>query len=87
MLLAFREAGLTANPDMYVWGANSLECLGHKIGYGMVDVPELQIKALKNYIRPTNQKELLAFVGTAGYYRKFIPVFSQWVGLLFSCMG
>ena len=49
----------------------------------MVGVPEARVKALKDYIRPTNQKELRAFLGTAGYYRKFIPEFSQWAGPLF----
>ena len=70
-----------------MWGAKSLEYLGHKIGYGMVGVPEARVKALKDYIRPTNQKGLRAFLGTAGYYRKFIPEFSQWAGPLFNAQG
>ena len=86
VLLALREAGLTANPDKCVWGAKSLEYLGHKIGYGMVGVPEARVKALKDYIKPTNQKGLRAFLGTAGYYRKFIPEFSQWAGPLFNAL-
>ena len=69
VLLALREAGLTANPpDKCVWGAKSLQYPGHKIGYGMVGVPEARVKALKDYITPTNQKGLrafLAFLGTA----------------------
>ena len=44
VLLALREAGLTANPDKCVWGAKSLEYLGHKIGYGMVGVPEARVR-------------------------------------------
>ena len=83
-MLLLREAGLTANPDKCVLVAKSLEYLGHKIGYGMVGVPEARVKALKDYIRPTNQKGLQAFLGTAGYYRKFIPEFSQWAGPLFN---
>ena len=46
-------------------------------------MPEARVKTLKAYIRPTNQKELRAFLGMAGYYQKFIPDFSQWAGPLF----
>ena len=49
----------------------------------MVGVPEARVKALKDYFRPTNQKEVRAFLDTVGYYRKFIPEFSQWAGPLF----
>ena len=66
-----------------MWGAKSLEYLGHKHGYEMVGVPEARVKALKDCIRPTNQKRMQEFLGTAGYYRKFIPDFSQWAGPLF----
>ena len=52
----------------------------------MVGVPEARVKALKDFIRPTNQKGLRAFLGTAGYYRKFIPDFPQWAGPLFDAL-
>ena len=62
VLLALREAGLTANPDKCVWGEKSLEYLGHKIGYGMVGVPEARVKALKDYIKP-GQNSILHTMG------------------------
>ena len=47
VLEALSEAGLTAKPSKCVWGARSLEYLGHKIGDGLVSVPEARIKALR----------------------------------------
>ena len=63
VLAALKKAGLTAKPSKCVWGATSLECLGHKIGNGVVSVPEVRVKALRDYIRPTNQKGIRAFFG------------------------
>ena len=44
VLEALREAGLTAKPSKCVWGARSLEYLGHEIGDGLVSVPDARIK-------------------------------------------
>ena len=52
----------------------------------MVGVPEARVKALKDYIIPTNQKGLRAFLGMTVYYRKFIPEFSQWASPLFDAL-
>ena len=79
ILASLRQAGLTAKPSKWVWGATSLEYLGHKIGGGLVDVPEARVKALRNYIRPINQKGIRAFLGTVNYYRRFIPNCARWV--------
>ena len=41
------------------------------------------VKAVKNFPRPTEVKELKGFIGLAGYYRRFVPGFSQIATLLF----
>ena len=86
VLEALREACLTAKPSKCVWGARSLEYLGHEIGDGLVSVPDARIKALRDFHRPTNQKGLRAFLGTAGYYRRFIPEFAEWASPLFAAL-
>ena len=48
----------------------------------MVSVPEVRVKALQNYIRPTNQKGIRAFLGTINYYRRFIPDCARWAAPL-----
>ena len=77
VLDALRVAGLTANPLKCVWGAHSLEYLGHHVGMGKVRVPVVRVRAMKDYVRPTSQKGLRAFLGTAGYYQRFVPDFSR----------
>ena len=69
-----------------VWGAHSLEYLGHHIGMDKVRMPEVRVRAMKDYVRPTSQKGLRAFLGTAGYYRRFMPDFSRWAGTLFGAL-
>ena len=81
VLQALRQAGLTAKPSKCVWGAKSLTYLGHTVGYGLVQVPEARVLALKNFRFPVNKKQLRSFLGTAGYYRRFIPGFSGRAGV------
>ena len=86
VLDALRVAGLTANPLKCVWGAHSLEYLGHYVGMGKVRVPEVRVRAMKDYVRPTSQNGLRAFLRTTGYYRRFVPDFSWWAGPLFGAL-
>ena len=86
VLEALREAGLRAKPNKCVWGARSLEYLGHEIGNGLVSLPEARVKALSDYHKPKKQMGLRAFLGTAVYYRRFIPDFARWAGLLFDAL-
>ena len=84
VLDALRVAGLTANPPKCVWGAHSLEYLEHHVGMGKVRVPKARV--MKDYVRPTSQKGLRAFMGLAGYYWRFVPDFSRWAGPLFGAL-
>ena len=86
VLEALREVGLTAKPNKCVWGARTLEYLGHEIGNGLVSIPKAGVKALSDYRKPKNQKGLRAFLGTAGYYRRFIPDFARWAGPMFDTL-
>ena len=77
--------------DINVKEGYPLRTRPYRIAPGIFDdlkgeIDDLISKALKDYIRPTNQKGLRAFLGTAGYYQKFIPEFSQWAGPLFKVL-
>ena len=67
VLEVLREAGLTGMPNKCVWGARTLEYLGHEIGNGLDSIPEAGVKALSDYHKPKNQKGLRAFLGTVSY--------------------
>lgn len=86
VLEALADAGLTANPSKCVWGARSLSYLGHMVGVGFISVPEARVKAIKEYQRPVTKRDLRAFLGTVGYYRRFIPGFAGRAGPLFAAL-
>jgi len=56
--------------------------LGHKIGSGTLAVPKHRADALANFRQPRTKKELRSFLGTASYYRQFIPGFAAWSSAL-----
>ena len=54
-----------------------VQYLGHLIsGKGIEPVPE-KLESIKNMPSPTTPKEVKQFLGLIGYYRKFIPKFSD----------
>ena len=86
VLPALREAGLTAKPFKCVWGAKSLSYLGYTVGYGLVEVPEAKVKALQTFRHPVNKGHLSSFLGSVGYYRRFIPSFALKAGPLYDSL-
>ena len=50
--------------------------LGHVVGQGQVKPVDAKINAIANFPRPESTKQLMRFLGMAGYYRKFCPNFS-----------
>ena len=68
-----RKAGLTAKPAKCQWISASLTFLGHTVGRGKVSTPDHRVEAIRNHVRPVTKKDVQSFLGTTGYYRKFIP--------------
>ena len=53
-----------------------VEFLGHVVGRGLVSPVMAKVEAIANFPVPTDQRQLLCFLGMAGYYRKFCHNFS-----------
>jgi len=51
--------------------------LGHVISAGGVSVDPSKVQSVVEKKAPTNQTEVRAFLGLAGYYRKFVEGFSS----------
>ncbi|CAF1052565.1 unnamed protein product [Brachionus calyciflorus] len=51
--------------------------LGHIISYGRIKPDPEKIEALMRYTKPSNLNQVLAFLGLAQYYRKFVKDFSK----------
>ncbi len=79
-----REAGLTCKRSKCVFGRRRLEFLGHVIGDGTMRVPEARIKAIAEHPVPKTRKQLRAFLGLIGYYRRFVRGFHRWSSRLTS---
>lgn len=71
-----KDACLKLNPEKCRFGLSQILYLGHVLSPKGMEVDKSKIDVIDTYPRPTTQKEIRAFLGLAGYYRKFIQGFS-----------
>ena len=72
VLDTIRKAGLMANPTKCRWGGEYMEFLGHRVGGGCLSMPTHRVEALSRYSLPTTKKGLRAFLGSIGFYRRYV---------------
>ena len=77
LLRRLRKAGLTVKPSKCVFGAESVEFLGHYIGRDWITINEDNLKKICTAQRPTTNKEVRSFLGLANYYRAHIPTLAM----------
>ena len=82
VLQSLHRAGLTANPTKCRWGGRTIEFLGYKIGTGNMTIPAHRVKAIAEYSRPTTKKVLRAFLGSVGFYRRYMKDLAQQTAVL-----
>ncbi|XP_078250152.1 uncharacterized protein LOC144589428 [Pogona vitticeps] len=58
-------------------GSPEIKYLGHIVGGGVIKPLEAKIEAVRDWLRPNTKKKVKSFLGLVGYYRKFIPRFSE----------
>ncbi len=76
VLTKIKESGLTLKMAKCKWACKETEFLGHRIGGGNIRPTMAKTEAIRNYVRPTTKRQVRAFLGLSGYYRKFIPNFA-----------
>ena len=76
VLQRLKEAGLTVKPTKCQLGMKECVYLGHIVGSGNVKPDPGKIEAVRQFSTPRTKKQVRAFLGLAGYYRRFIPNFS-----------
>ena len=54
----------------------TLTVVGHVVGQGQLKPVEAKVKAISDFPVPTCKRQLMRFLGMAGYYRKFCDNFS-----------
>lgn len=72
-----REANLSIQLEKCQFASNEVDYLGHKISDQGVKPDPRKIQAVKDYPQPSNAKDIRAYLGLIGYYRKFIPHFAE----------
>ena len=70
------EAKLTVNLAKSEFCHANLTFLGHIVGQGQVKPVEAKVEAISDFPVPTGKRQLMRFLGMAGYYRKFCNNFS-----------
>jgi Reverse transcriptase (RNA-dependent DNA polymerase)/RNase H-like domain found in reverse transcriptase len=62
--------------------AEEIDFLGHTIGKKGMMATSKDISAIKNYKRPTSEKEMLSLLGLASYEQKYVPNFATYEKVL-----
>ncbi|KAF0708853.1 hypothetical protein AaE_013067 [Aphanomyces astaci] len=60
-----------------VFAVDKVNFLGHTITGDGLQVDSSKVRTIEELAAPTNRKELLSFLGMAGYYRKFIANYAK----------
>ena len=76
------KANLTVNPKKCSWGGRAVEFLGRFVGRGSMSVPEHRCTALAKYTKPRTKKGLRAFLGSVGFYRRYLAQLANWTSIL-----
>jgi hypothetical protein len=58
-------------------GYTSIKLLGHFLGEGRIYMDPDKVSAINNLVPPSTIRQLRAFLGIAGYYRRFIKNFAK----------
>ena len=82
VLEALSLAGLTANPTKCKWGGKAIEFLGYQVGGGEMSIPDHCVQALKTYTKPVTKRGLQAFLGSIGFYRRYIAKLASQTAIL-----
>jgi hypothetical protein len=77
VLARFRKYNLRLQPDNCEFLRKEVNYLGHLIAENGVGPDPTKVEAVEKFPRPVTEKQLKNFLGMTGYYRKFIPIFSN----------
>ncbi|KAJ8737429.1 hypothetical protein PYW08_000024 [Mythimna loreyi] len=76
VLNKLKHANLTVNLDKCKFFRDRLKYLGYVVDSGGLRTDPEKVQAILQYPTPSNKKDVKRFLGTATWYRRFVPNFS-----------
>jgi hypothetical protein len=77
VFLRLRQHGLVINAEKCVFGAPSIDFLGHRVTPGGVTSLPTYVLAVLDFPRPNTVKELQGYLGLLNFYRRFLPAVAR----------
>jgi len=72
-----RQAKLTVKPAKCYFGFPSVEFVGYRVGNGKLEMLEEKVEQVALAPPPRTKKQLRAFLGLTGFYRRFIQDYAK----------
>ncbi|GFY20169.1 retrovirus-related Pol polyprotein from transposon 297 [Trichonephila clavipes] len=76
VLQRIKRAKLTIKPSKCKFEQQNVKFLGHIVGQGFRTPSEIKVQAVLEFPTPRTKTQIRAFLGLAGYYQKYINLFS-----------
>ncbi|GFW66696.1 retrovirus-related Pol polyprotein from transposon 297 [Trichonephila clavipes] len=76
VLQRIKRAKLTIKPSKCKFAQQNVKFLGHIVGQGFRIPSEIKVQAVLEFPTPRTKTQIRAFLGIAGYYQKYINLFS-----------
>lgn len=77
VLTVLSANNLTVKLAKCSFGERYVEFLGHCIGRGQISPQLAKTTAIREFVQPKTKRDLRAFLGLTGYYRRFIPSYAS----------
>ena len=75
--MRLRRTKLTARPSKCSIGFRQLDWLGHVVGGDKLQPHPDKVKSIEEAPRPVTERQVRSFLGLLGFYRQFVPNFSE----------
>ncbi|GFU67247.1 retrovirus-related Pol polyprotein from transposon 297 [Trichonephila clavipes] len=76
VLQRIKRSKLTIKPSKCKFAQQNVKILGHIVGQGFRTPSEIKVQAVLEFPTPRTKTQIRAFFGLAGYYQKYINLFS-----------